>query len=223
MRDPNLPVYQPSSILALRLQLAEVSLQANRNTSSSSSSSTTASSRPKKSPSQTMATLQNLSKTSTVVLFTPVLTPSTSSSTKKSTSSSTSSSLSPSIDPFETLGRSLASHHPRIRHVPYIPSVGFTSTHSAFLHEASAIIIVLCEASHNKSTSLGQQLSFAEAALSATTCSGGDILPPILVQCGSGFGEVEGRIIREFEIVIKCAWLGEDVAKGIAGKMFGRK
>lgn len=50
-------------------------------------------------------------------------------------------------DPFEPLGRALSRSHPRIRHVPYTISGGLTSTHITFLNLASAIVLVLCNAS----------------------------------------------------------------------------
>lgn len=50
-------------------------------------------------------------------------------------------------DPFEHLGRAVASVHPRTRHVPYTLSAGLTSTHTAFLDRASAVILVLCNPS----------------------------------------------------------------------------
>ncbi|KAK5109251.1 hypothetical protein LTR62_007233 [Meristemomyces frigidus] len=48
-------------------------------------------------------------------------------------------------DPFEALGLALSKQHPRIRHVPYLPTVGFTPTHAAFLRDADAVIVVSCE------------------------------------------------------------------------------
>lgn len=50
-------------------------------------------------------------------------------------------------DPFEPLGRALSRSLPRTRHVPYTISVGLTSTHMTFLNLASAIVLVLCNAS----------------------------------------------------------------------------
>ena len=55
--------------------------------------------------------------------------------------------LAPGCDPFEPLGRALADFHPRTRHVPYTLSAGLTSTHSAFLDRAAAVILVLCNPS----------------------------------------------------------------------------
>ena len=46
-------------------------------------------------------------------------------------------------DPFESLGRALSRSHPRIRHVPYTLSQGLTSTHMAFLHRVTGVVLVL--------------------------------------------------------------------------------
>ncbi|KAL1648756.1 hypothetical protein SLS58_001935 [Diplodia intermedia] len=47
------------------------------------------------------------------------------------------------VDPFEPLGRAMSRHHSRVRHVPYVPSVGMTATHRTFLQHASAIVMVV--------------------------------------------------------------------------------
>lgn len=48
-------------------------------------------------------------------------------------------------DPFEVFGRELNKHHRGVRHVPYVPTVGFTEVHEAFLMQADAVITVVCE------------------------------------------------------------------------------
>jgi len=48
-------------------------------------------------------------------------------------------------DPFEMLGLALSKQHRKIRHVPYVPSVGFTQTHGIFLTKSDAVIVVSCE------------------------------------------------------------------------------
>ena len=53
----------------------------------------------------------------------------------------------PTLDPFERLGRAIASFQPRTRHVPYTLSAGLTSTHTAFLDRAAAVVLVLCNPS----------------------------------------------------------------------------
>jgi GNAT superfamily N-acetyltransferase len=46
-------------------------------------------------------------------------------------------------DPFEPLGQALARLHPGIRHVPYTPRGGMTSTHVAFIRQAKVIVFVV--------------------------------------------------------------------------------
>ena len=58
-----------------------------------------------------------------------------------------SSADAPTSDPFECLGRTLAEFHPRTRHVPYTLSAGLTTTHTAFLDRASAVVLVICNPS----------------------------------------------------------------------------
>jgi len=53
------------------------------------------------------------------------------------------------IDPFEPLGRALSAYHGRVRHVPYLPSRGMTTTHSAFCSVAGSIVIVACRTVEN--------------------------------------------------------------------------
>ena len=77
----------------------------------------------------------NLPTSSMLLLLTPSVPP-------LSTSLNT-----PTADPFERLGRAIASFHPRIRHVPYTLSAGLTSTHTAFLDRAAAVVLVLCNPS----------------------------------------------------------------------------
>jgi hypothetical protein len=105
------------------------------------------------------------------------------------------------VDPFEILGRSLASYHPRIRNVPYIPAVGFTDTHEAFLSQADAVIVVLCEPQSSKRESLKRQLAFAERTCEALGGGGGGGYyggpvrnPPILVGSSA------------FHASICCSW-----------------
>ena len=67
-------------------------------------------------------------------------------------------------DPFEPLGRHLNTLHPtlRIRHVPYTLSAGLTSTHTAFLRRADAILLVLC---NNSSAFVYSLLEFVEMVM----------------------------------------------------------
>jgi len=98
--------------------------------------------------------LQSLPSTSLVLLLTPVITPA---NVDKSAIKST------STDPFEVLGRDLSKKHRRLRHVPYVPTVGMTETHAAFIEQAAVVIVVMCEPDGpDGGQSLEQQRSFAD-------------------------------------------------------------
>jgi len=102
-----------------------------------------------RSPSRSLAELGELPATSVLLLFTPVMVPSGFQNyavveaerleVAKVRTGKT------ETDPFELLGKALSKHHRRIRHVPYVPSVGFTETHDAFTMQADGIIVVTCE------------------------------------------------------------------------------
>ncbi|KAK4096904.1 hypothetical protein N658DRAFT_518963 [Parathielavia hyrcaniae] len=49
----------------------------------------------------------------------------------------------PTMDPFEPLGKALARYHPWVRHVPYVPQNGITSTHETHVALAAAVIFVI--------------------------------------------------------------------------------
>jgi hypothetical protein len=70
-------------------------------------------------------------------------------------------------DPFEAFGRELSKHHHRLRHVPYLPSFGMTDTHIAFIEQAAAVIVVICEPedSDEQSISIADQQFFADEVL----------------------------------------------------------
>ncbi|KJX96373.1 hypothetical protein TI39_contig640g00009 [Zymoseptoria brevis] len=162
-----------------------------------------------------MGTLRNLSKSGAVVLFTPVITPA---SAGKSSNNTT------TVDPFEILGRALSTHHTRIRHVPYVPTIGFTETHDAFLSQADAVIVVICEPLHSKEKGLQDQVNFAEAAREAMGYfEGADNDPMAVVQCGDSDGKWWPESIAEFEVLLKCGSLDATMAQHIARKIFGLK
>ncbi|GAB1725840.1 hypothetical protein NU195Hw_g2565t1 [Hortaea werneckii] len=110
-----------------------------------------------RSPARNIAQLRDLSASAILMLFTPVMVPpgfhthAENSPTKPSEEVSvppTPNAAPPpskiTTDPFEVLGKALSKHHRRIRHVPYVPTVGFTETHEAFLAQADAVILVSC-------------------------------------------------------------------------------
>ncbi|KAI6906171.1 hypothetical protein KC318_g12146 [Hortaea werneckii] len=111
-----------------------------------------------RSPARNIAQLRDLSASAILMLFTPVMVPTgfhihtkinpTKPSEEVSCVSTPNAPPPPSsklaTDPFESLGKAFAKHHRRIRHVPYVPAVGFTETHEAFLAQADAVILVSC-------------------------------------------------------------------------------
>lgn len=166
----------------------------------------------------TMATFRNLSSSGTIVLFTPVITP--------AGSGKASNKNAESVDPFEILGRALSRHHRRIRHVPYVPRVGFTETHDAFLSQADAVVVVICEPESQKHEGLGCQVDFAEAAhdgLESNHFGRSASNPMILIQCGDPNGNFWPDL-STFDSVMKCRAYDTEMAQQIARKIFdGRK
>lgn len=108
--------------------------------------------------SRSIGSLRSLPPTSLVLLLTPVLAPAY---LDHSTSDSS------TTDPFEAFGRELSKHHHRLRHVPYLPSIGMTDTHIAFIEQAAAVVVVICEPedSDEQSISIAKQQSFADEVL----------------------------------------------------------
>ncbi|KAI7306346.1 hypothetical protein KC326_g7869, partial [Hortaea werneckii] len=110
-----------------------------------------------RSPARNIAQLRDLPASAILMLFTPVMVPPGFHTHAKNNITKPSEEIScvqapnapppPSklaTDPFESLGKAFAKHHRRIRHVPYVPAVGFTETHEAFLAQADAVILVSC-------------------------------------------------------------------------------
>lgn len=82
-----------------------------------------------------LQSLQSLPDACIIVLFTPAL-PALTTGKKEHGSAQ---------DPFECLGRAIERRHARVRHVPYVPGVGFTSFHLPFVRQAHAFITVIAE------------------------------------------------------------------------------
>lgn len=108
--------------------------------------------------SRSLGSLRSLPPTSLVLLLTPVLAPAY---MENSTLDSN------TTDPFEAFGRELSKHHHRLRHVPYLPRIGMTDTHTAFIEQAAAVIVVICEPedSDDMEQSIERQQSFANDVL----------------------------------------------------------
>ncbi|EME47879.1 hypothetical protein DOTSEDRAFT_69717 [Dothistroma septosporum NZE10] len=154
--------------------------------------------------------LAGLANSSTIVLFTPVITLAGSAKATNKTTGST--------DPFEILGRAMSRHHKRVRHVPYVPDIGFTDTHDAFLGQADAVVVVICEPESGKHEALANQVDFAEAAQDGLEDgSSGSSL--ILVQCGDPKGTFWPEL-SQFDNTLKRQFYDSDTAHQIARKLF---
>ena len=123
-RRPSGPVSSPLS------RLLEETGIASRQRSSDASAASVASAVGW--PSPALARLRSLHPAEYIVLFSPVVPHPRDTTQSRDT------------DPFEPLGRALSKRHKRIRHVPYFPTVGITSTHAEFLRAAGAVAIVVC-------------------------------------------------------------------------------
>lgn len=158
--------------------------------------------------------LANLASSSTLLLFTPAVTPAGKATNKTGEN----------IDPFEPLGRALSRYHRRIRHVPYVPKIGFTETHDAFLSQADAVIVVICEPEQAKHECVGNQGDFADATHEALdNASFGGQFPLVLIRCGDSNGTFWPDLMQ-FDNVMKCSTYDPEMAKQIARKLFdGRK
>ncbi|KAK4632067.1 hypothetical protein CLAFUW4_03739 [Fulvia fulva] len=157
--------------------------------------------------------LASLGNSSTIVLFTPVIAPAGSAKATNKTNGS--------ADPFEPLGRALSRHHKRVRHVPYVPNIGFTETHDAFLSQADAVIVVICEPDAGKHEALANQVDFAEATrdgLEESSCAGS----LILIQCGDARGTFWPDL-SQFDNTLKCQSYDSNTAQQIARKLVESK
>ncbi|KXT18537.1 hypothetical protein AC579_2258 [Pseudocercospora musae] len=160
--------------------------------------------------------LSNLASSGTVLLFTPVVHPA---GALKATSKT---AAHVNIDPFESLGRALSRYHKRIRHVPYVPRVGFTETHDAFLSHADAVIVVMCEPETSKHEGLASQGDFADSAndaLKESLCGRPMKYPLIVIQCGNQEG-TWWPDASSFDTLIKCRSYDQDMALAIAKRLF---
>lgn len=107
------------------------------------------------------------------------------------------------MDPFEALGRELSKSHPRIRHVPYVPKQGMTQTHVAFLSQAAAIIVVVCESSAARSESFQRQIAFAESVAGARQAlTDPDKVPLVLMRFDEKKDVLE---LEDYETVLRAS------------------
>jgi len=108
--------------------------------------------------SRSLGSLRSLPPTSLVLLLTPVLAPAHGDYSDKVTETT---------DPFEAFGRELSKHHRRLRHVPYLPKIGMTDTHAAFIEQAAAVVVIICEPEDSTAPgiSIADQQFFADEVL----------------------------------------------------------
>ncbi|KAH6626961.1 hypothetical protein B0J18DRAFT_444171 [Chaetomium sp. MPI-SDFR-AT-0129] len=110
-----------------------------------------------------------LEESDLIVLLTPAIIP--------GASPLNSNSDVPPSDPFEPFGQALAKHHSRVRHVPYTPRGGITSTHKAHIDLAAIVIFVISGPSYQGQPS---QITLAEDARALCKSQ-----PMIIVACCS--------------------------------------
>ena len=157
-----------------------------------------------------MNALRDMPHAGIVLLFTPVLTPA---------GSEKAAIGGDFVDPFESLGRALSQQHKRIRHVPYVPKIGFTEIHETFVSQADAVFIVICEPDRAKNQSVGNQIEFAESALDALegkeASAAGSL---VLVQCGSD--EHRPPVDEAFVNLVETSPYNNDVAELLVQTIF---
>lgn len=124
--------------------------------------------------SHNLTSLRSLPPASLFLLLTPVLTPAYADYINNEAKT---------MDPFETFGRELSKLHHRLRHVPYVPKIGITDTHLAFIEQAAAVIVVICEPADCDRKSLDLQQEFANE-VSARREDDGEV-PFVLVRFDS--------------------------------------
>ena len=163
-----------------------------------------------RSSAESQSALRDLPSPATILLFTPVLPPA---GTGKAPKDET------NMDPFEVFGRALIQYHKRIRHVPYVPKVGFTETHDAWISQADAVIVVVCEPDRFKHESMSNQMDFAEATLDAVEDKEANASSAmVLVQCGED--EFRPPVDASFMSVVECTTYDAEIAKHIARAIF---
>ncbi|KAK4580194.1 hypothetical protein LTR86_000397 [Recurvomyces mirabilis] len=94
---------------------------------------------------RSLAKLRDLEAGATLLLLTPIILPSGHPGSNRTTPDADTKPVLGKMHPFEMLGLALSKQHRKIRHVPYVPSVGFTHTHGVFLTKSDAVIVVSCE------------------------------------------------------------------------------
>lgn len=153
-------------------------------------------------------------KESLIVLFTPVVPP---------VEGTASSGPDDTSDPFESMVVALSKHHPRIRHVPFVPKVGLTETHLAWIRRADAIVTVNCEITASDGLSPDQsvknQASFATAVADAmhTMRADSDEVSLTCAYCGQD----QPAMLSDYENMLLCPDYRQTHLEQAAGLLLG--
>ncbi|OQN98649.1 hypothetical protein B0A48_15315 [Cryoendolithus antarcticus] len=211
MRDPAyIAAWSASLAQHVRAAEAQPTTEASRSTLTTTRRSTKSTPSPgvevMRSSAPALAALRTLPQSSLLLLLTPVL-PTDIDDVKPGLSRSKTA-----IDPFEPLGRELATHHPRIRHVPFLPNAGLSTVHRGFLQEADAVILVI-STSDDTSSLLQQQTIAGEMASLAHGSA-------ILVLFGDAVGIKDARVLDAYANVIRAGQLDKRTFETIARTLF---
>jgi hypothetical protein len=159
--------------------------------------------------SRSLSSLRSLPPTSLVLLLTPVLAPAY---------ADHSGSESETTDPFEAFGRELSKHHRRLRHVPYLPRTGMTDTHLAFIEQAAAVVVVVCEPEDSDDVqSIEDQQFFADMVKREDATDDNEETPFVLVRFQSMGSEF---IDDEYSNVLRVPALTEQACAKAAQLLF---
>ncbi|KAK6433213.1 hypothetical protein LTR95_010609 [Oleoguttula sp. CCFEE 5521] len=211
MRDPAyIAAWSASLADHVRAAEAQPATEASRSTLTTTRRSTKSTPPPgvevMRSSAPALAALRTLPQSSLLLLLTPVLPASSYLTTSEPTSPKS------KADPFESLGRELAVHHSRLRHVPYLPSQGLGTVHRGFLQEADAVIVTICIP--DDTSSLVQQLAIAREI--AGLAHG----PAVLVIFGETDAVNDARVLDAYANVIRAERRDKRAFEAVAKALF---
>jgi hypothetical protein len=157
-----------------------------------------------------LTSLRSLPPTSLVLLLTPVIAPAHADRSNAETKTT---------DPFEAFGRELSKLHHRLRHVPYVPKIGMTDTHMAFIEQAAAVVIVICEPADSEKQSLDLQQLFADEVLATREdlTDDDDEIPFVLVRFDSTGSDYTDE---EYSNVLRASVLSKNASTKAAQLLF---
>lgn len=167
--------------------------------------------------STSMAIFATMPKEAHILLFTPVLIPECGGE-QTLDESKNSKAGKDQMDPFEALGRALNAYHKGVKHVPYVPGVGFTDIHQAFAMQADAIITVVCEPDCNTEKSIWCQGKFAEKVLDCVQSKEANAVNNLVLArfCSNEvLMEIEGQFVNVVDAGYYNAQMAEELARTI--------